>query len=73
MLSLKMKNLKGPNNDIFDQQSQGYFPDLFRRCFTVVFLINSEKFTIKYMRQVFFVKVTSLSLLKIDSITGIFL
>ena len=73
MLCLKMKNLKGLNNDIFDQQSQGYFPDIFRRRFTVVFLINSKKFTIKYMRQAFFVKVTSLSLLKIDSITGIFL
>ena len=76
MLSLKMKKLKGLNNDILDQQSRGYFPDIFRRCFTVVFLIiskNFEKFTINYMRQVIFVKITSLTLLKIDSITDIFL
>ena len=27
MLSLKMRNLKGPNNsNIFDQESRGYFP-----------------------------------------------
>ena len=48
MLSLKLKNFKGLNNDIFDQQSQGYFPDIFRRCFTVVFLIISKKITIKF-------------------------
>ena len=76
MLSLKMKKLKGLNSDILDQQSRGYIPDIFQRDFTVVFLIiskNFEKFTINYMRQVVFVKITSLNLLKIDSITGIFL
>ena len=36
------------------------------------FLNNFEKFMMKHMRQVFFVKVTSLTLLKIDSSTGVF-
>ena len=75
MLSLKMKKLIGLNNDILDQQSRGYFTDIFRRCFTVVFLIiskNFEKFTTTYMRQVFFVKITSLTLLKTNSLSQVF-
>ena len=46
-----------------------YFPKVFYNSF----LNNFEKFMMKYMRQVNFVKVRSLALLKIDSITGVFL
>ena len=76
-----MRNLKGlNNNDIFDQESRVYFPVVSiqkqsscPKMFYNSFLNNFEKFMMKRMRQFFFVKVTSLTLLKMDSSTGVFL
>ena len=55
MLSFKMRNLRGLNNDIFDQQSRGFFQSsAFRNCHPEVFykriaLNNFEKFTGKHL------------------------
>ena len=63
MLSFKMRNLRGLKNDIFDQQSRGFFqssafrssrPEVFYRKFA---LNNFEKFTGKYLcRNLFLIK-----------------
>ena len=78
MPSLKMRNHKGLNNDIFDQQPQGYFlvvsiQKQLRKVFYNSILNNFENLTIKHMRNVSFVNVASLTLLKIDSSTGAFM
>ena len=55
MLSFKMRNLRGLKNDIFDQQSRGFFqPSTFRSTRPEVFykkvaLNNFEKFTGKHL------------------------
>ena len=59
--SLKMRNLKGLDNDIFEQQLRGYFPVVsiqkqLPKVFYNSFLKNFEKFTTKHMREVIFVK-----------------
>ena len=61
MLSLKVRNLKGLDNEIFEQQLGGYFPVVsIQKQLPKVFynsaLKNFEKFTIKHMREIFFVK-----------------
>ena len=70
MLSLKMKSLKGLNT-IFSTSNEEDIFQIFSRYFLKVFynsfLDNFEKFTIKYMRQIIFVKITSLTLLKMLS------
>ena len=61
MLSLKVRNLKGLDNEIFEQQLGGYFPVVsiqkqLPKVFYNSVLKNFEKFTIKHMREIFFVK-----------------
>ena len=78
MPSHKMRNHKGLNNDIFDQQRRGYFlvVSIQKQLPKVLYnsiLNNFEKFTIKHMRNVSFVNVASLTLLKIDYSTGAFM
>ena len=70
----KMRNLKELKNDIFDQQSWGFFQlwsftsSRLEEFYKKVVINNFEKFTRKNVPQSLFLnKVASLSLLKIDS------
>ena len=66
MLSFKMRNLRGLEHDTCDQQSRGFFQSsAFRSTHPEVFY--------KKVALVFFNKVASLTLLKIDSGTRVFL
>ena len=74
-----MRNHRGLKNDIFDQQSRGFFessafrssrPEVFIKNFPLIILKNSQENTCP---GVFFNKVASLTLLKTDTGTRVFL
>ena len=80
MLFFKMRNLKELKNDIFNQQSWGFFQSsVFRSSYPEVLykkvvFNNLEKFKRKtHMLEPFLKKVASLILSKIDSGTRVFL
>ena len=82
MLSFKMRNLRGLKNAIFHQQSRAFFqssafrnsrPELFYEKFYFIICKFQKIHRKKPVSESFFDKFASLSLLKTDSGTRVFL